>query len=135
MGRNLGPYLKLVLAHRMGRTVTCVVQESTAHHFGWDTAFSGFDEPGRVNRLGQPVGIQPRLRRDPRLPGGHRLRICRSRQLQGNPAGMTHCFRMVGAWGNVHLRLLAEVAGDKFEWMETRSGKRVYRESWLALRD
>ena len=129
---KLGPYLKLLLDNHNGKPVSVVVQKSTAQYFGWDIAFPGFWERGRVGPTGEPIALIGRLSSDPREPGGTRLRICRDRSLQGNPAGKTHCFRMQGAFANRHLRQLAEVAGDKFEWMETRSGKRVYRESWLA---
>jgi hypothetical protein len=129
---KLGPYLKLLLEDRKGRPVSVVVQESTAQYFGWDKAFRGFFEPGRVNRYGQPVAVQPRLWFDPRIPGGTRVRICRSADRNGYPAKMTHCFRMQGAFGNRHLKQLAVVAGDRFEWMETRSLKRRDRVSWLA---
>ena len=129
---ELGPYLKLLLEDRQGRPVSVVTQKATAEYFGWDTAFPGFDEPGRVNRQGQPVSVQPRLWSDPRMPGGSRRRICRTDSRAGYPAGMTHSFRMFGAFGNRHLKMLAEVAGEKFEWMETKQLKRRNRGSWLA---
>ena len=129
---KLGPYLQLLIEDRPGSPVSVVVQKSTAQHFGWDIAFPGFDERGRVGPSGEPVALIGRLSHDERRPGGKRLRICRGKSRHGNPAGLTHCFRMRGAFAKRHLLQLAEVAGERFEWMENRSGKRIYREDWLT---
>ena len=63
--------------------------------------------------------------------GGRRYFICRDRSRMGFPATKTHCFRITGPWCNRDFKRLAEVAGDKFEWLESLCGDRIYREDWL----
>ena len=125
-------FKKLIVARYPTYAISVVTQDATAEHFGWDKAFEE-----------QPIGAQwdpiaeawkPRwqMNRDPRWPGGVRLRICRSARKQGYPQGLTHCFRMQGSFSRKHLLALAKVAGEKFEWMEGASGKRISRDVWLA---
>lgn len=125
-------FLKLLIEDRPGSAVSCVVPKATAQFFGWDTAFPEFDSVARTTADGSKSRGIFRLNSDPRYPGGTRLRICRVASKHGMPAGQTHSFRMQGSFANRHLKQLAQVAGEKFEWMDTRSKNRVPREIWLT---
>ena len=126
-------FLKLVLGENSSGQASVVTQKETAEYFGWADEFPVW----RV-RYKNPNGnggwhaFQP-LVPDWRHRGGHRLRICRSKRKTGYPQGLTHCFRMQGCWSRKHLVELAYVAGDKFEWMENKSRRRVDRDVWLSL--
>ena len=124
-------FLKLLIEDRPGAQVSCVVPATTANYFGWDTAFEGFDVTARTTADGRSSYGIFRRNADPRYPGGTRLRIRRVASTSGNPAGQTHTFRMQGSFSNRHLAKLAEVAGEKFQWMETKQLKRRSRDFWL----
>ena len=126
-------FIKLNLDADKAGAKCVVTQRETAEFFGWDKAFPEFRLSTRYRRDGSTYE-QPTLRRDKSLhKGGDRLRICRAPSKKGHPKGMTHCFRMTGAWSRKHLVQLAVVAGDKFEWMEDTRYRRVSRDVWLAL--
>ena len=125
-------FLKLLIEDRPGAAVSCVVPATTANYFGWDTAFPGFDATARTTADGRKSYGVFRRNADPRYPGGTRLRICRVASRSGMPAGQTHTFRMQGSFANRHLKTLAEVAGEKFEWMETKQLRRKSRADWLS---
>lgn len=126
-------FIKLNLDDGSARPTSVVVQRQTAEYFGWDKAFPEFRLSTRIRSDGSSYDT-PTLRRDKSLHrGGDRLRICRAASTSGNPAGKTHCFRMVGSWSRKHLAKLAAVAGDKFEWMEAEYGARIRRDDLLAL--
>ena len=126
-------FVKLVLGENKAGTISVTTQDATASYFGWDKAFPDWNERFRD---GYPGGKRAKLAGRHTwadAPGGDRLRICRDTQTTGYPAGKTHCFRMKGPWSRKHLVMLAEVAGDKFEWMEGQFGARIRREEWMAL--
>ena len=126
-------YVKLVLEEKSSGAACVITQDATAEFFGWDKAFPGWYERFQD---GYPGGKFPRYAghdHGPRATGGKRLRICRDKRTTGYPAGKTHCFRMKGPWAKKHLVMLAEVAGDKFEWMEGKFGARIRRDEWMAL--
>jgi hypothetical protein len=126
-------FLKLLLEDRPGAAVSCVVPATTAEYFGWDKAFPEFDAVARTTKDGRKSFGIFRQNRDPRYPGGTRLRICRVASKHGQPARMTHTFRMQGSFANRHLRQLAVVAGDRFEWMDTKQYRRTDRKLWLSF--
>ena len=125
-------FRKYVLQERSDGLITCTTQYETAQLFGWDKAFAEYSLPTHIGPDGNthfyihPAGKYRNLH-----SGGHRLRICRSKRTTGYAAGLTHCFRMKGGFSRKHLKMLAEVAGEKFEWMETKERKRVSRDVWL----
>ena len=126
-------YLKLDLGGPINARGSLCVLKTTAEYFGWDKAFPEFhvrtprDEHGNMK-----VPIRSWKQKDPGGQGGKRLRICRSKRKQGNPAGMTNCFRIQGNVTNAMLHQMAAVAGEKFEWMEKKNGKRIDRDIWLG---
>lgn len=125
-------YLKLLLEDRPGAAISCVVLAPTAQFYGWDTAFPEFDAVERTNRDGIKTRGIFRMDQDQRFPGGHRHRICRSTSKNGWPAGQTNSFRMQGAYSRKHLQMLADVAGDKYEWITLQKGTKVSRAIWQS---
>ena len=126
-------FTHLILQYMKGAEASVVVQKATAEYFGWSEAFPHFRDPRPDTSDVGHRRFRLSISNDPRKPGGHRLRICRSKSKSGMPAGMTHCFRMRGPWSRKHLVALAEVAGDKFEWMESQYGERISRSDWEYL--
>lgn len=126
-------FRKYVLAERNDGLITCTTQYETANLFGWDTAFPEWSPKIHIDENGKRFFyMHPSSKYRNLHSGGHRLRICRSKSKTGYAAGMTHCFRMKGAFSKKHLKMLAAVAGEKFEWMENQRRKRVSREIWLG---
>lgn len=112
--------------------VILITQKATAEYFGWDTAFPEWTPRTRVDHHGQRVvAYTDAMKPAATWFGGKRLTISRHPSTSGNPAGKTHCFRMKGPFSNRHLRQMAEVAGDRFEWMETKWQERRRRSVWL----
>ena len=99
-------------------------------YFGWSEAFDDFIKSYKDFYKKDSIGPKEVFGRKPHK-GGRRHVICRDRSRMGNPAGKTHCFRITGPWCNKDFKRLAEVAGDRFEWMEGLYGERIYREDWL----
>ena len=124
-------FLDLVLRESDQFRVHVNVQKITAQHFGWDKAFPEWKPRTRIvdgqRRVTAHWALKPRMK----AYGGKRLRICRDVSKHGYPAGKTHCFRCKGPWARKDLIALAEVAGDKFEWMENFAYERISREEWL----
>ena len=126
-------FRKYVLQERAKSLITVTTQRETAELFGWDTAFEEYELPTHTDLSGnQRIYVHPAGKYKNLHSGGKRLRICRSKRKTGYPAGLTHCFRMKGAFSEKHLKMLAQVAGEKFEWMEGRYGERISRADWLA---
>ena len=126
-------FLKLVLEERPKNRISVVVVKETAEYFGWDKAFPEWTPPTHIGSDGKPRRYARSTSKCRHYRGGDRLRICRVASTGGNPAGYTHSFRLVGAWSRKHLAALAQVAGDKFEWMENASYQRMKRDYWLSL--
>ena len=126
-------FVKLILQETKAGTVSVTVQDATAAHFGWDKAFPEWSARYEDGYTGGRVTKQAGRHHWAYAPGGDRLRICRDKKTTGYPAGKTHCFRMKGPWSRKHLVMLAEVADEKFEWMEGQFGQRICREDWISL--
>ena len=125
-------WICLTLADDGKNTTKLITQRETAEYFGWDTAFPEWNPRIRVlDDGGRRVSYQSAWAGSNHGRGGKRLVICRHKSTGGSPRGMTHCFRIKGNFSNSHLRLMAEVAGDRFEWMETKYHERRRREAWL----
>ena len=126
-------YVRLILQETKGGPVTVTTQDATAEYFGWDKAFPGWSERFEDGYPYGRVAKQAGRGDGTRSPGGARLRICRDKCTTGYPGGKTHCFRMKGPWSRKHLVMLADIAGEKFEWMEGQFGRRIRRAEWMAL--
>ena len=113
-----------------GNAIGIRCQTATMDYFGWSDAFDPFIKSYRDFYKKDSVPTKEVFGRQLHR-GGRRHVICRDRSRMGNPAGKTHCFRITGPWRNKDLSRLAEVAGDRFEWMEGFYGERIYREDWL----
>jgi hypothetical protein len=127
-------FLKLDLGGPKGNRGSVIVMKETAEFFGWDKAFPRFRPLVKGDGRAQYETFWGNNRENtPGAIGGKRLRICRSKSKSGQPAGMTHRFRIVGNVSNAQLVELAAVAGDKFEWMTKKNGERIDRETWLRV--
>ena len=125
-------FVKLVVATHGTTQASLVCQKETAEYFGWDTAFPEWKIRWKTTAEGGSGMIFPGKKDRYGFPGGTRLRICRSKDKSHPLAGMTHCFRMQGTWSKRDLVRVAEVAGEKFEWMESTNYLRVSRDVWEA---
>ena len=126
-------FVHLILQYMNKADASVVVQKPTADYFGWTDAFPHYLDPRPGTDDVGKRRFRVSLSNDPRKPGGQRLYICRNKSKMGFPAGETHCFRMRGPWSRKHLVMLAEAAGDKFEWMEGQYGARISRSDWESL--
>ena len=128
-------FVRLTLQDYGSRTVSVITQQATADFFGWSGVFPEWSQKERELPDGSRV-VQPRSRSKYWwMRGGRALRICRSPVTTGHPAGLTHSIRMKGAFTRKHQAALAAVAGERFEWMESREGLRLRREVWLDWAD
>jgi hypothetical protein len=124
-------FIDLVIRETSQHRIHVQVQKATAEHFGWDKAFPEWKPRTHIVDGQKRIYAHWALKTKNKRYGGKRLRICRDVSTTGYPAGKTHCFRCKGPWAQRDLRDLAEVAGDKFEWMENFAYERVRREEWL----
>lgn len=67
--------------------------------------------------------------------GGKRLVISRSPSKVGWPAGLTHCFRVIGPCSKLELSKVAAAIEIDWHWMETQFHERLDKDSWLAIYD
>ena len=121
---------RIIRRRSNGDAIGIRCQKATMDYFGWSDAFDTFIKSYKDFYKKDSIGPKEVFGRKLHK-GGRRHLICRDRSRQGWTAGRTHCFRITGPWCNRDLRRLAEVAGDKFEWMEGFYGERIYREDWL----
>lgn len=64
--------------------------------------------------------------------GGRKIKIRRWPTVEGGVRAETNYFRISGNCTNAHLTMLAERAGDRFEWMETITGRKAPASEWLT---
>ena len=127
------PFTRRVLEVRGDRQVCLICKASIAERFGWDTSFPEWSPPFQVLPDGSrrytvtPHGVGQR-----RYRGGDAIYISSAETKSGHPTGKTYRYRLIGSWCKRHQVQLAEVAGEKFEWMENRKGLRVSRADWLG---
>ena len=130
---NDGDFVSLVLRESpRGEQFWIRAKRSTADFYGWTNHFQE-QVPGRA-KFPQPDGrykVYPKSS-NARI-GGDGIRICRSDEKHGNPAGATNRIRV---HSKICMRDLAELAhftdGD-WKWMEARNGQRLTRDEWEAL--
>lgn len=102
----------------------------TAAHFGWFEAFYGpkpFGD-GYASWRDYAFNASPYGQK---VVGGIQMIICSSPSRNGTPAGQTHCFRIGPRTRMRHLIWLASVTTGHWEWMTTKTRRRVLREEWL----
>ena len=105
---------------------------STADYYGWTKEF----EPW----VGKPVSsegdrtflLDAGRRGHPQCSSGYRVRICRTSDLDGFPAGFTNAFKVTANTGLFDLAELAHFTDVEWYWMTTKTGERVSREEWAA---
>ena len=125
-------YANLVVRRtKAGDAVSIRVVKQTADYFGWTEAFEDYTKSRKAFLGDRYNAFCPSLGKGPHR-GGRGLRISRHPSRTGHPAGQCNRFRIVGDWSNKDLARIAQVAGDKFEWMENLRGKRMSREDWLS---
>lgn len=127
------PFTRRVLEVR-GRDKVCLIcKTSIAERFGWDKAFEEWSPPIHTRPDGSRFFYATgHATGQTRYRGGHPFYISTDPSTTGQPVGKTYRFRIIGPWAKRHQVQLAEVAGEKFRWMEDRQGQRVSREKWLA---
>ena len=127
------PFTRRVLEVKGKNKICLICKTSIAELFGWDTAFPEWSPPIHIRPDGsQFFYVSRKLMGENPYRGGHGIYISRAPSKTGHPGGKTHRFRLIGPWAKRHQVQLAEIAGEKFQWMEDRQGRRVSREKWLA---
>lgn len=127
------PFTRRVLGVSGDSQICLIAKQSIAKRFGWDTAFPEWSPPFRVLPDGsRRYTVTPHATGQRRYRGGHAVYISTDSSTTGQPVGKTYRFRMIGPWSKKHQKQLAEVAGERFEWMENRKGQRVSRADWLS---
>ena len=129
-------YIELLLdTDKRGNNCVLRCMAATANFFGWSDHYPRFIPGERYNpNLGHVVLVSPSLKR---RQGWNRreYRICRTKTTTGNPAGMTHRFRVRGPITN---RILADLAAHTTQdwcWMTTKYGMRRSRQEWLEIHE
>lgn len=129
-------YVRL-LVHRpeRGQDTSICMQRTNAKAFGFMDAFPIWsprpldpERPGIVQMRACKGGRNGRQ-------GGKRLAISRSPSKMGWPAGLTHCFRVIGPAGKLQLSKVAAAIEIEWNWMETEFHERLDKECWLAIYD
>ena len=104
----------------------------TARHYGWDVAFPLQAPPVRALSDGSRRVVY--CKQDGRGAwGGKSLRICRSAETGGHPAGVTNRFRVSRNWRVRDSVALAEATTADWAWMEALDGRRRTRAQWLSM--
>ena len=105
---------------------------STADYYGWTKEFEEWTLKPEVEQGGRAYGRDPGRRGHPQNSSGYRIRICRTSDLDGFPAGFTNAFKVTTNTGLFDLAELAHFTDVEWYWMTTRTGERVSREEWAA---
>ena len=115
---------------KFGSAKTLHALRSTADYYGWTQEFEEWSLQPEFEQGGRKFGFDPGRRGHPQCSSGRRIRICRSPQKQGNPAGFTNAFKVTRNVGLLDLAELAHFTKVDWEWMESLDGERVSRERW-----
>ena len=126
-------YSKLVLRTTpKGERIWLKCLTDTADFYGWSDAFEEWDVKSVGESNGYSIGHDPGRKGLPSV-GGTRLRICRSRNKGGHPAGKTNCFRVHSRCSNFDLSELAFLTKVEWFWMEGLRGQRRTKAEWLEM--
>jgi hypothetical protein len=128
-----GSYIQLTLrTGTQGRHAWVRCLRTTAAFYGWDQAFPTSDvptDPDLVNRVYR-VANAKKFRPDWH---GQKLRICRSTNPKGYPAGQTNQFRVSYSTKWKDLAELAHFTQGDWVWMEDLNRSRTSRARWEEL--
>lgn len=106
---------------------------ATANHYGWTEEFEiwtpkqHFDGEGNATcRIGGRAAKRSR-------PGGRVHTICESPSKIGNPAGLTHQFRLSQNTTLLDIGELANLTKQDWHWLTAPNGERWSRCKWEAV--
>lgn len=134
MNNPLSDYVKLVLGVRTSSHSKYVIAlRATADYYGWTKELEEWTPKPLGTSGGYVISRDPGRRGGLQHAGGKRLRICRSPNRAGNPAGLTNAFRVTGRCGLLDLSELAHFTTCDWYWMEGPYGERISRERWEEI--
>jgi len=113
-----------------GQRVWLRCLRETAEFYGWYDAFPHSDLPADPAELTRQYVNYSTKRFRPEI-GGKKLRICRSNDRNGYPAGKTNRFRVSGNCTNRNLLDVAMNTSIPFGWMETFGQQRKSFDWWM----
>ena len=127
-------HIRLVLWWPEGQTCRYVTAlRSTADYYGWTEEFKLWrPKTIKTTELGDWCYVPSREARG-KANGGKRLRICRSPNRCGHPAGLTNQFMVSNSCRTFDLAELANFTKGDWYWMESLSGQRISREHWARI--
>ena len=127
-------YVKLLLRRFEGvRDKYLIALRTTADYYGWTEHFPTWGH----KIVGYEDGMA--LVRDPGRKGqmfcepGVRLRICRSPETMGYPAGFTNAFKVSRNCGLWDIAEVAHFTKGDWHWMSRPSGRRITRDHWEEI--
>ena len=103
---------------------------STADYYGWTKKFEPWVGKLAFEQGGRTFLRDAGRRGHPQNSSGYRVRICRTSDLDGFPAGFTNAFKVTTNTGLFDLAELAHFTDVDWYWMSTRTGERISRERW-----
>ena len=126
-------HIKLVIWWPDGQTCRYIsALRSTANYYGWTKEFEPWVGKPVSSEGGRTFLLDAGRRGHPQCSSGYRVRICRTSDLDGFPAGFTNAFKVTANTGLFDLAELAHFTEGEWYWMTTKTGERVSREKWAA---
>ena len=126
-------YVTLKLGEtKSGRAKKLHALRTTADYYGWTKEFEPWVGKKEFEQGGRAFLRDTGRRGHPQCSSGYRVRICRTSDLDGFPAGFTNAFKVTANTGLFDLAELAHFTDVEWYWMTTKTGERVSREEWAA---
>ena len=129
-------YLKLLLSRpEIGADRWLIALRTTADYYGWTNYFEPWSPKTVQTTGGYSFSRDPGRRGEMFCESGVRLRICRSPQRQGNPAGSTNAFKVSKSCTLFDISEIAYLTQVDWNWMTGPRGERISRDRWLAIHE
>ena len=129
-----GQYIKLQLGTReTTKPKWLIALRTTADHYGWTEQFEIWTPKKHVDDEGRAtcfIGTRAAKRC---RPGGRAHVICESPSKIGNPAGLTHQFRLSRNTTLLDIGELAHLTKQDWHWLTAPNGERWSRCKWEAV--
>ena len=129
-------YLKLLLYRPpTGPDRWLIALRTTADYYGWTKHFEPWSPKTIQASGGYSFSRDPGRRGEMFCEGGVQLRICRSTQRQGFPAGATNSFKVSKSCTLFDIAELAYLTEVEWHWMSNPGRQRISRNRWLAIHE
>ena len=129
-------FLELLLdTDKHGNNTVLRVYRATANWFKWTDHYPRYIPGLRVDADAGVVRLMGPNLKERRGWNRRPFQISRSPRRSGNPAGLTHGFRLKGPMTNRVLAHLAAHTEGTWYWMTAPNGARRTREEWLEVHE